>query len=119
MSWLAVKLEKPRRQKEAVEVIERFSGLVVYDYQFTGHVGEFFDADAEPPGPPWLRNVLGKDSLSDVGLVIVFDAEFTDHDLHHLKRLPSLGGVWLVETQVTPEGVKKLQEALPECAIMY
>ena len=33
MSWLAVKLERARRQKEAVRTIEKAAGWVVYDYQ--------------------------------------------------------------------------------------
>ena len=41
----------------------------------------------------------------------------TDAGLEHLKGLSSLKELYLQGTQVTDEGVKKLQEALPNCKI--
>ena len=45
--------------------------------------------------------------------------QVTDSGLGHLKGLSSLEFLDLRDTQVTPEGVQKLQEALPECQIEY
>ncbi|MGD0899850.1 MAG: hypothetical protein ABR915_18615 [Thermoguttaceae bacterium] len=42
---------------------------------------------------------------------------FTDAVLEHLKGLAKLQRLYLDGTKVTDEGVKKLQEALPNCKI--
>ena len=41
----------------------------------------------------------------------------TDAGLEHLKGLTNLEFVLLYKTNVTDEGVKKLQKALPNCEI--
>jgi hypothetical protein len=40
-----------------------------------------------------------------------------DYGLEHLKELTSLEVIQLGGTKVTNDGVKRLQEALPECKI--
>jgi len=39
--------------------------------------------------------------------------------LEHLSGLTGLKILWLGDTQVTDEGVKKLQQALPNCDIIH
>ena len=39
MSWLAVKLEKARRQKEAVEALVKLGGTAVYDRELVPFSG--------------------------------------------------------------------------------
>jgi hypothetical protein len=41
----------------------------------------------------------------------------TDKGLEHLKGLTQLQMLFLRETKVTDQGVKKLQQALPKCNI--
>ena len=41
----------------------------------------------------------------------------TDAGLEHLKGLSNLQELYLGKTQVTDEGIKKLQQALPNCEI--
>ena len=43
--------------------------------------------------------------------------QVTDAGLEHLKGLTNLQLLWIAKTQVTDEGVKKLQQALPNCEI--
>jgi len=43
----------------------------------------------------------------------------TDAGLEHLKGLTNLKTLWLVNTKVTPEGVEKLQKALPNTQIAF
>jgi hypothetical protein len=137
LSWFAVKLERARRQREAVEAIE---GMVVVYYE-----GGYCPTDpfAEPSLPRWLRELFGYDFFFDVVEVYVSERDFGDEEASHLKALTSLTtlrladtkisdaglkhlegltnleGLNLSGTQVTPEGVKKLKRALPACEIVY
>ena len=145
MSWVGFKIQSARRQREAVEAIERSGGVVMYDYQknSAGHLIK----GAQPSHPQWLRRLLGDDFFASVvgaGLnrsifsasqatdadlehlkrfsqlqVLALDrTQVTDAGLEHLKGLTQLQRLSLDRTQVTDEGVKKLQQVLPKCQIM-
>ena len=107
-SWLSVRMQQARRQREVVEGAESAH----YDYQFDPDVNwqanPLFQAKPpEPPGPPWLRNLLGVDFLSDVTYVDYKQA--TDAGLEHLKGLTNLRSLWLDNTQVTDAGLEHLK----------
>jgi hypothetical protein len=79
-----------------------------------------------PPGYPDREETFIRDAdlavlepLSTLELLTINCREVTDLGLPHLQGLTSLKRLELTGTQVTPEGVKKLQEALPECEIVY
>jgi len=136
MSWFAVKLERARRQREAVEAIRAASGSALYDYELPGSL-------TEPPIPKWMVVLLGEDFFCEVVAVVTWSSDFgddaashlkalttlrflalgdtqiTDAGLEHLEGMTSLKWLDLKGAQVTPEGVKKLQLALPECDIEY
>ena len=136
MTWLGVKMVKARRQREAVEAIEEVGGVVWYDYQ-GGHLF------TESSVPKWARALFGDDFFFDVVAVesdsgslgddeasdlkalenlVHLDVsltQITDAGLEHLEGLTKLEWLSLIDTQVTPEGVKKLKKALPECVILY
>ena len=88
MTWLVALKNRAERQKIAVEIILKDGGAVVYDYQdqtlsrgATSH-----SANATPPGPVWLRGLLGDDFFVNVvGARIV-----TDAGLAHLTELSTL-----------------------------
>jgi hypothetical protein len=46
-------------------------------------------------------------------------AQVTDAGLEHIKGLTRLRNLSLKDTRVSDEGVKELQEALPNCEISY
>jgi hypothetical protein len=122
MSWFAAKLEKARRQKEAVQAIGKLGGFVIYEGNRlpTGEVPHGAPR-VQAPWPSWLETVLGQDFFWDAERVYWYGncPELTDTVLGYLRDLPGLRLVCLEDTQVTPEGVKKLREALPECEIVY
>ena len=130
MSWLAVKLEKARRQKEAVEAIERAGGFAKYDYQFHDH--KLIALSAESPAPKWARALLGDDFFHDVtvmglrssagddeaiyltrltALEVLFltESQITDAGLEHLKGMTKLGLLCLSDTQVTDAGLTNIE----------
>jgi len=79
MIWFAVWMEKARRQKAVVDEIVKRGGRVFYDW-------EHDRSRSEPPGPAWLRNLLGANFFARV-------AEVNLDDRWHLTavRLPALG----------------------------
>ena len=59
-SWLAVEMKKSRREREAVEALEKLGAEVSYDYQLKKNV--------EPSGPGWLRGLLGLEQANAEGV---------------------------------------------------
>ena len=137
---MAVKMQRADKQRKAVEAIEKFPSHVLYEYQCD--VSGKSPTAVEPPGPAWLRALLGDDFFTDVAdvfIVLPDDAvlvhvgelrrlkklgfcvgtEVTDAGLVHLRRLTQLQELNLDDTKVTDQGATELQQALPNCNIRY
>ena len=66
-SWLSVRLQHLKRQREAIVEIESSGGLVFYDYQVSRNgLTDSPDWNQVPPGPNWLRRWLGDDFFATV-----------------------------------------------------
>jgi hypothetical protein len=65
--WLAIVFNQCRRQRRAVESIVNAGGQVTFDYQAKAKRGE----DATPPGPPWLRSLIGEEMFRTPACVII------------------------------------------------
>ena len=74
--WLAVTVNRARKQREAVAAIEAVGGMVLYEHQYD---------DSEPPGPKWLRELVGDEYF--VSVDVVFFVEATDADLEHMEAM--------------------------------
>ena len=127
MSWFAVKMHQARRQRNAVEAIEKSGGFVMYDYEFKDDGTPIIDAD--PPGPAWLRETLGIDFLWEVNTVVFkSDAgaehlgwlasleyalfcgpEVTDYALERLKGVTSFRRLRLLRTSITDAGLRHVK----------
>jgi len=108
LGWFAMKMQRARQQKEAVEVILKVGGEVRYDYEFD-ETGRLIPA-AQPAGPLWLRKLLGDDFFCDVIWVDLSATRVTDAGVEHLlKGLTSLEVLWLMDTNVTDVGLEHLQ----------
>jgi len=86
-SW-AVKIQEANRQRAATDAIMKLGGRVEYDYQIDLPVQP--PPNAQPPGPAWLRNLLGRDFFDRVTVV---DLAGDDAELEALQGLPNLLGV--------------------------
>ena len=86
MSWLGVKMQQARKQREAVEAIEKLGGWVHYDYQVDQSGRWHFGA--VPPGPAWLRNGLGEDFFSTVVDIMCHRTETKHHDNRPHRNYP-------------------------------
>ena len=100
---MAVKAE---RQKAAVASILADGGSVIYDYQYRNGT---IDPHSEPPGPAWLRRLLGDDYFTNVVWVRVSSDKGLGNisalnELQNLQVVPVSGG----RPKVTDAGLKNI-----------
>jgi len=98
---VAKRIERKRRELDAVMAIRKVGGSVRYDYQS--------DKAAAPPGPKWLRNMLGENIFSEVDSVDIFGNGASDSDLEHVAALTRLKMLHVWGARVTDAGVKHLK----------
>jgi hypothetical protein len=107
-SWFAVKMQQAKRQREAVEAIEKLGGRISYDYEWDSGSG-YRITGAKPPGPTWLRKVLGDDFFCTVDFVDIHEV-CLDPGMEHLKKLNYLR--WLALRGATDDGLKYIIKEL-------
>jgi len=107
LGWLAMKMQRAKRQRENVKAIRMTGGMVLYDYEFDD-TGRFIPG-AQPTAPVWLRKTLGNDFFCDVIDVNLNCTQVTDAGLEHLNIFTSLRWLELHGTQVTDAGLEHLK----------
>jgi hypothetical protein len=111
-SWLAAKKRQSVRQREAVAAILHLGGRVMYDFEYPPPApGETSSRVIEPPGPAWLRNLLGINFLAAVVQVTLDSGSrgrFTDADMRHVQALTGLQDLILDNTGVSDLGLEQL-----------
>ena len=106
---LGKKIERKRREREAVKAIDALGGIVWYGFQYTGDNSPP-DSNATPPGPYWLRNLFGENLFDEVAAVsFCANLTVTDVGLVHLKALPELQVLNLGHCHVTDAGLEHLK----------
>jgi hypothetical protein len=106
-AWLGKRIEQKRKERESVAAIVKLGGIVRYDYQCDPSRIGF--PNAEPPGPHWLRNLLGENFFSEV-VHVVFNnrSNVRDDGLVHLNGLTGMRMLMLSEVNVTDAGLVNL-----------
>ena len=141
LGWLGIKMREAERQRRAVEAIRKAGGIVFYSYELESRRRR--QTTAEPPGPSWLRELVGEDFFADVGHIYlnrpavddgmlvhleglrnldsldIGGTQVTDTGLGHLRGLTKLRWLGLSYTQATEEGIEELRKALPNCDIRW
>ena len=108
-SWFAVRKLRASRQRAAIEALgDRV--WVVYDYELDA--GGLRIEGVQPPGPAWLRNLLGNDFFADAAAVWG-STDFDDDDMAHLKGFPRLRYLNVFNSRLTDAGLAHLKN-LPE-----
>lgn len=133
--WLAVVFNQCRRQRRAVEAIVNAGGQVTFDYQ------ERKGEEATPPGPTWLRSILGEElfrtpvevRIKGEGIDDAFLAEHlpgvssvrrlsirsdlvTDKAMSDIAGLEKLNWLHIVSGQITDKGLASLPN-FDECEL--
>ena len=70
-------------------------------------------------GDQELKRIVSLEGLENVESVVAKNCKITDRGLLYLGVFKKLGHVYVAQTRVTPEGIEKLQELLPDCLIVY
>ncbi len=89
VGYMARAIHQARLQRLAVAEIERQGGQVFYDYQFMEN-GDTIYPPPSPPGPAWLRGIVGDDFFREVVHVNLKHGGF-----NHLSDLPSMEGLFV------------------------
>lgn len=84
--WLAILFNQARRQRRAVKAIADTGGVVAFDHHFRQK-----SKDAQPPGPAWLRRLIGDELFRTPQHVDLRGDKITDEFL--AEHLPGLRGV--------------------------
>jgi hypothetical protein len=135
-SWFAVKMQQAQRQKKAVEVFRNKRATVRYGYeskttnwQFVN--GEVVEEEPIPPGPAWLRSVIGDDIFRNVigvdfsgwrrpSQIIIKNTavNVTDADLDQLQTLKQLEWLNLNGTSIADKGLENIK-SMPRLRHLY
>ncbi len=132
--WLGSKVERARKQREAVEAIEAVGGVVQYDWQGDiaswKCIAEFRLAPVatEPPTPKWLRVLVGDHWFQNVKSVVfrTFRSAYEpkgpgvainvgntirtskiEEVIPHLRNLDTLQMIWLQLALRLPQAIEQ------------
>ena len=114
--WLAIVNSQANRQRRAVARIKAAGGAVGYDYEIDANFNRRTDNPA-PPGPDWLRNVIGVDYFSTV--IFVSFPTATDQSLAAVTDLPNLRGLELTDDLNLTDAGLACVEHLPQLEVLY
>ena len=111
LSWFAVRLERARRQRNALEKTEGLGASCYYDWQGDPYA----PGDPSPQEPQWMISLLGGDFFWDITTFIwkpdVSDPRQTSKILALLREFPKLKDVYLHGRSVTDDEIVHLEDA--------
>jgi hypothetical protein len=108
--WLGFTANQAKRQKRAVEALRATGATILYDYQVNEYGGhDLSKPSPPPPGPDWLRNLIGLDYFATAARVDLHPQDdITDETFDSLANLPHLRCVSVVGLGVTDARIARL-----------
>lgn len=103
--WFGVQVNSARRQAAIVSDIEQVGGDVYYDWQLEPGVGA-----THPPGPAWLRKLIGDDYFQTVLVAYINDPYLEEERLPAVDQLPALRNLVLQETQTGDATMRRISK---------
>ena len=122
--WLGVVVNRAREQREAVKAIEALGGILFYDWQLGRPRGINYllprPRQAEPPGPEWLRKLIGDHYFQNVDVVYFYPPTHkVEQDI--VKSARSVQGIRNVRKiflyGCTENTRNEIKAALPACEV--
>lgn len=113
---LAIVSSRANRQRQAVEKIKAAGGIAVYDFECDEGFKRRTD-DPQPPGPEWLRRLIGIDYFATVTYVSFHEAN--DTSLALLTELPKLRALELTDDRNISDAGMWCLEDLPLLEALY
>jgi hypothetical protein len=80
--WLGVKTNQARKQQEAVAALTELGVQIGYDWNYNEQNPLQLLPNAIPPGPEWLRNLIGEHYYSHFHDTRFFEMARADTELH-------------------------------------
>jgi hypothetical protein len=105
-SWLGVKIHQAKKQRKAVEALQKLGAGVLYDYQLDAYVQN--NPIPQQPAHPWLKNLLGEDLFLSVDYIGV-PKNFNDDGLQYLDAIPNIETISFSESQITDAGLDRIK----------
>jgi hypothetical protein len=100
---LGWKANRVRNQRNVVAAMNELEAQVTYDYQELHQ--------AEPPGPKWLRNIVGDDFFAEVVHIQIVNDRAPDDIVAKIAKLPNLRGLFLNSDGLTDNGLDHLSRS--------
>ena len=98
------KLNVVRHQRSVVEEVSKFNATIHYDYEYRGA--------ARPPGPRWLRRMVGDDFFTAVAGIEIETDRVSGDTLGAVATLPHLRTLLVNAEGVDDRGLLRLSEAV-------
>jgi hypothetical protein len=98
--WLGIITNRARDRKQAIELFRTLGGSVRYEHE---------RPPSDPPGPEWLRQLIGDEYFFSVHTLSLNRSKVDDSSLASVKRFPELKGLNLFRCKVTEAGLVHLK----------
>jgi hypothetical protein len=105
--WFRARIAKARKQRAAIEAIEKSGGMVLYDYQVDLSGGLM--PNAKPPVVSWPWTLFGRDCYLPVAEAVLR----SDHEINYLDELNELRVLRLDGYVVADGGLSPATEIRP------
>jgi len=102
LGWMAWQVNRVRNQRLVVAELSSVGGLVIYNYQWQQRSRQ------EPPGPKWLRALLGDDIFANVSEVDIRHDHVDEQTLARVATLPAVLTVMIQSGQISDGGLAHL-----------
>ncbi|PQO36574.1 hypothetical protein [Blastopirellula marina] len=130
LAWLGRSYFRAQEEQAIIDQIENLGGQVYFGYELKTLVNS--QSRHEPPGPKWIRTLLGEHIFATVHRIRIPQNQLTDEivaklarlralesislnsdqvtgkSLGYIRRMPHLESLWLESDKIQPEDLKKL-----------
>ena len=114
-AWVAHRIQQKRKEREIVDTICKFGGRVMYDCD---KCAPGTKTPIGPPGPDWLRKLLGDYFFSDVEIIALNQDPDADARMVNVKSLTQIQYLDLARTNVSDDGLSNL-DGLTKIKTLY